>query len=215
MAENSIAHRQTFLFADLAGFTALTEAHGDSTAADLVIDFASRTQRLVDEAGASQIKTIGDGLMIRAPTPSVGVRLAARIAAEVGGRHGFPAVRMGVHTGTAVERDGDWFGAGVNVASRIAALATASEVLVSEETAASASTETFELLGAVELRNVALPVTIYRLGKLSSALSVDPVCRMLLAQERAVDKGSCDDGVRYFCSTACAEVFASNPGRFC
>ena len=45
--------------------------------------------------------------------------------------HGAPAVRVGLHHGSAVERDGDHFGAAVNIAARISAVATGGEVLLS------------------------------------------------------------------------------------
>ena len=47
---------------------------------------------------------------------------------------GFPPVRVGMHTGPAVSRDGDWYGATVNVAARLCAAAGGGEVLVSEST---------------------------------------------------------------------------------
>jgi adenylate cyclase len=50
----------TFLFADLAGFTALTEAMGDEEAADLVGAFCSAASDLLPQYEAKQIKAIGD-----------------------------------------------------------------------------------------------------------------------------------------------------------
>ena len=44
-------------------------------------------------------------------------------------------VRIGLHTGTAIERDGDWFGSNVAMAARVAAMADGGEVLVTEEIA--------------------------------------------------------------------------------
>ena len=65
----------TFLFADLAGFTALTEAHGDEQAADLAHEFESAAARLLPRHGAEQIKTIGDALMPRVDRPADAVKL--------------------------------------------------------------------------------------------------------------------------------------------
>lgn len=50
---------QTFLFADLSGFTALTEAHGDEQAADLVGGFCVAVRRLLAAHQAQEVKTIG------------------------------------------------------------------------------------------------------------------------------------------------------------
>jgi class 3 adenylate cyclase len=51
----------TFLFADIAGFTALTEAHGDAEAATLVGDFCDAVKADLP-VGAAHVKTIGDAL---------------------------------------------------------------------------------------------------------------------------------------------------------
>ena len=57
----------TFLFADLAGFTALTEAHGDEEAADLVGDFCEQVGEMLGDYDAEKIKALGDALMLRVP----------------------------------------------------------------------------------------------------------------------------------------------------
>lgn len=55
----------TFLFADIAGFTALTEAHGDEDAADLALEFCQRVRDRLAPSDGEVVKTIGDALMIR------------------------------------------------------------------------------------------------------------------------------------------------------
>ena len=81
------------------------------------------------------VKRLGDGLMLRCADPEQAVRLALRIVAEQGDR---APVRVGMHTGPAVERGGDWYGTTVNVAARLCAAAGAGEVLVSDVTRRSA-----------------------------------------------------------------------------
>ena len=68
-APTADAEGATFLFADLAGFTALTEAHGDEQAADLVARFCEAVSEELPSFGADHIKTIGDALMLRVPDP--------------------------------------------------------------------------------------------------------------------------------------------------
>jgi adenylate cyclase len=97
----------TFLFADLAGFTALTEAMGDQDAADLAAEFSAAVAGFLAEYRAERIKEIGDALMIRGEDATDAIRLGLRIVHDVGGQHFFPTVRVGVHTGPAVEREGD------------------------------------------------------------------------------------------------------------
>jgi len=109
----------TFLFADLAGFTALTEAHGDEEAADLAAEFFDCVRDLLPEYGGEEVKTIGDAVMLRCERPDAAVELGLRIVDEVRKRDHFPVVRVGMHTGPATERSNDWFGAAVNVAARV------------------------------------------------------------------------------------------------
>jgi adenylate cyclase len=211
---------QTFLFADLSGFTALTEAHGDEDAADLVADFLRAVRALLDDVAAELVKTIGDEVMIRCEDASDAVRLGLRIVEEVGGQHGFPVVRVGMHTGPATERDGDWFGATVNLAARISAIAGGDEVIVSDATRLAAGAVcaiTLRERGRQTLKNVAQPVLLFqaeREGRSVAGLPIDPVCRMAVDPSDAA--GSLrHDGVRYyFCSLACAQKFAERPDLY-
>ena len=125
----------TFLFTDLVGFTALTAERGDDHGADVAIAFYDRVRPLLDEHGAEEVKTLGDGMMLRAPNPRAGIELGVAIISETERIPGFPPVRVGVHHGTAVERNGDWYGNTVNVASRLCSAASGGEVLVSDEAA--------------------------------------------------------------------------------
>ena len=113
MTLSSVLAAQTFLFADLSGFTALSEAHGDDRAADLVGGFCADVRRLLAEYEAHEVKAIGDALMLR--TVAAAIRLGLCIVHDIGVQHGFPLVRVGMHTGPAVEREGDWFGVTVNL----------------------------------------------------------------------------------------------------
>src|SRR5687767_14215836 len=158
---------QTFLFADLAGFTAMTEVHGDEVAADAVSDFGRGVAELLPEFGAEQIKSIGDAVMVRVPEASPAVELAVRLIGEVGTRHGSMAVRVGAHTGPAVQRDGDWFGAAVNLAARVAGAAQRGELLMTEvtRTAAGVALSPYEVEKRPDqtFKNIAEPVTLYAL----------------------------------------------------
>ena len=69
----------TFLFADIAGFTALTEAHGDEQAADLVGEFTRAVARELPGVDGTHVKTIGDALMLRIPRPENAISLGLRI----------------------------------------------------------------------------------------------------------------------------------------
>ncbi len=213
--------QQTFLFADLPGFTALTEAHGDDQAADLVDTFCAAVRGLLPEHHAHEVKAIGDALMIRADDAASAIRLAPTIVCDIGEQHGFPLVRVGMHSGPAVERGGDWFGATVNLAARVSAAAAGGEALLTAATRAPAGEiEAVELRerGRRRFRNVGEPVEIYaavRLGaRDSSGLPIDPVCRMAVDAWHGAGRLT-HGGVEYcFCSLKCAGAFAQQPGRY-
>lgn len=157
----------TFLFADLAGYTALTEARGDEAAAKLAREFRRTMCALSRAHGAVQVKSMGDGVMIWAPEPGAAVALAARTVEEVGTRADLLPVRVGVHTGPAVMRGCDWYGSAVNVAARLAAQAEPNEALVSAATRAAAGTRLTDTLQdrcEVSLRGVGRPVSAWRLA---------------------------------------------------
>jgi adenylate cyclase len=123
----------TFLFADLVGFTRFTAQHGDDRAADLAVSFHGHVCRLAGELDCEVVKTIGDAVMVRSENSDAAVELARRILALVD-EHDFPPLRVGLDTGPAIERNGDWFGSTVNVASRVASAASAGELLMTERT---------------------------------------------------------------------------------
>jgi adenylate cyclase len=213
---------QTFLFADLAGFTAMTEVHGDEVAADAVSDFCRGVRRLLPEFEAEEIKSIGDAVMVRVPEASPAVELAVRLIGEVGTRHGSLAVRVGAHTGPAVHREGDWFGAAVNLAARVAGAAERGELLMTEatRTAAAGALTAYQVEKRPDqtFKNIAQPVTLYALTLASQPrvanLPSDPVCRMAVDPSESEEQRTRNGVDIYFCSTECAAVFDRHPERY-
>jgi adenylate cyclase len=178
---------ESFLFADLAGYTALTEAHGDEHAADAAADFCASVRTLLEEHGAEEVKAIGDAMLLRVDDPDQAVRLAARIVTGYGARRRTLGIRVGVHTGTAVRRGGDWFGSAVNLASRVADLAGSGEVLLTDATRQALGALAVRELGPRKFKNVAEPLRVYSLALEHDAarLPVDPVCHMAVDPPRA------------------------------
>lgn len=210
--------QHTFLFADLAGYSALTEAHGDEVAAEIAEGFTTRVRGLLADHGAEQIKTIGDEVMARVDDPEQAVILGLRIVEELAA-HAAPPVRAGTHTGGAVEREGDWYGACVNLAARVADAATAGEVLLTQSTRdslPSAARAQVRPRGERWFKNVPDRVPIYAAHSADAGreFSIDPVCRM------AVDPSEAAAAARYrgsdycFCSSNCERAFVAGPKRY-
>ena len=209
----------TFLFADLAGYTALTEAHGDEAAADAAAGFCDRARALLPGHGAHEVKAIGDALMIHVPEALGAARLAEELVCGYGRSHRELGVGVGMHTGTAVRRGGDWFGSAVNIAARVADLACAGEVLLTAATVAALGPSVgMRSRGTHALKNVTEPVELFELALGDSrsprALPVDPVCRMAIDPERAVERRAHDGAEYLFCSQRCAGLFAGAPDRY-
>jgi len=207
-----VSDTHTFVFADLAGYTALTEAHGDEEAADAAADFCDAVRSLLGEHGAEEVKTIGDAMLIRVPDAPQAAGLAERIVCEHGTRHRALAVRVGMHTGTAVPRGGDWFGAAVNLASRVADVAGPGEVVCTEATREAVGPAVpVRERGPTAFKNVSAPVLLYELvltGRAGPALPVDPVCHMAVDPAHAAEQRTRDGVTYYFCSERCAAMWS-------
>ena len=170
----------TFLFADLVGFTALSIDRGDEEAAEVATRFQRTVRELAGRHGAVVVKSLGDGAMVRGDDAGEAVRLGLELA---NGLDGLPPVRVGVNTGPAVERDGDYFGSTVNLAARLSQAARGGEVLLTEATrnAARRRGARLEERGARTFRNARHPVVVY------AATERPPVrTRMLEAKRRFV-----------------------------
>jgi adenylate cyclase len=136
-------------FADLAGYTQLTEREGDLHALDVVDRFLHEVNTTLPEH-ARVIKTIGDEVMIIGPDPGAltawAVALRERLADD-------PRPRIAVHYGYARYRDGDYYGREVNLAARVSAESGPGQVLVTRAVVEASGPELrFERLADVQLR---------------------------------------------------------------
>ena len=212
----------TFVVADLAGYSALTEAHGDHAAADAATAFCERVRTLAEAQGGEHVKTMGDGILLRFADAATAAEAAIEIITAFGARHEALNVRIGVNTGTAIYREGDWFGAAVNVASRVADIADAGQIIVTPRTRTAAvrtiPLDRFRSVGTHKLKNMADGIELFELVASAEAaavrLEVDPVCRMVVDPAHAHSRVT-TDGLEYtFCSEDCRRAFEESPERF-
>jgi len=140
-------------FADLAGYTRLTEEAGEVEALDVVERFVETVEvTLPDDARI--VKTIGDEVMVVGADPSALVDWAVGFQALNAGRR--PAPRIGIHAGHALYREGDYYGSAVNLAARVGARAAGGEVLVTDAVVEAAGPHlAFEPIGEVKLKGFA------------------------------------------------------------
>ena len=153
--------RVAIAFADLAGYTRFTEEEGDEEALSSVERFVEGVSNTLPD-DARVVKTIGDEVMI------VGHDVNAMVDWAVGFTGLFderPEPRIGIHYGTALYRDGDYYGREVNLASRVVARARGAEVLVSDAVVDAVSGSAhlaFEGIGQVKLKGFDQPRQLCR-----------------------------------------------------
>ena len=150
------------VFADLTGYTALTERSGDEVAADTALAFAQLVSEVATRHGGSIVKLLGDGVLLHFADPGDAVRASLEMA-ELAPTHGLPPTHIGVNAGPMLYDQGDYFGSTINVASRIASEADAGRVYVGESVVDAVPHTGFQLreVGAFELKGVAEPLTLY------------------------------------------------------
>ncbi|MGH7566289.1 MAG: adenylate/guanylate cyclase domain-containing protein [Gemmatimonadota bacterium] len=171
-----LSHRLAAVwFADVVGYSRLmSENEGQAVAVVRLLQAVCR--EIVPAGGGRIIKFLGDGALAEFPSTDSAVRAAIAVRQTFAerseaGRHGARDLRIGVHVGDVVAtEDGDLYGDGINVASRLQAAAEPGQVLVSGEVWRQLKPRpefSFEALGARTLKGIDGPVEAY-------AASMDP-----------------------------------------
>jgi class 3 adenylate cyclase len=147
----------TFLFTDIEGSTRRWEADADAMRAALIAHDAMLRKAIESNDGFLFSHT-GDGVAaaFASPRSAVDAALAAQRALEL-------PVRMGIATGEAEPREGDYFGAVLNRAARVMAAGHGGQVLVADSTATLLSGVVLVSLGSRRLRDLANPITVFQL----------------------------------------------------
>lgn len=154
----------TIAFADLVGFTRLGEAVPPE-------DLEKLAHRLTDlarevaEPPVRYVKSIGDEVMLVSSDPAAMLDAMLDLLDATESDEDFPRLRVGLATGMAVSRAGDWFGSSVNLASRVTGAARPGAVLVSESTHDAIGEDgdiVWSFAGAKRLKNIRDDVKLFR-----------------------------------------------------
>lgn len=154
----------TAAFADLVGFTRLGEVVPPENLEQLCQRLEDLT-RDVTVAPVRFIKTIGDEVMLVSPEPVPILDVVLKLLDATEGDETMPQLRVGVATGMAVSRAGDWFGSPVNLAARVTGAARPGSVLVSEATREAIGDDegfTWSFAGAHHLKGIRADVNLFR-----------------------------------------------------
>ncbi|MBI3784130.1 MAG: adenylate/guanylate cyclase domain-containing protein [Deltaproteobacteria bacterium] len=149
-------------FADLVGFTAISQQLSERDLAALVDRFEALAYEHIPEQGGRVVKMIGDEVMFSIAGAQVGADLALALLEAFKRDPTLPEVRVGLAIGPTLSWEGDLFGPTVNLSSRLVNLARPGTVLISEELG-----QEIEPLAAFELRHLR-PLALKGIGRVRS-----------------------------------------------
>lgn len=158
-----------FMFADLRGYSAFTERHGDEAARELLGRYRAVVREVIGQAGGAEIRTEGDSFYVvftsvaQAVLAGLAILAAAQAATNRLGTHPI-RIGIGVHAGETVDSTDGIVSSAVNTAARICSVARAGELLVSDTVRSLTRTHldvAFSNRGRRRLKGITEPVLVY------------------------------------------------------
>jgi len=159
------------MFTDMVGYSALAQ-RDDKLALELLEEHRQLLREIFPHFHGAEIKTIGDAFLVEFGSALEAAQCAIEIQRTLAKRnHDVGAdrrieLKIGIHIGDVVHREGDVYGDGVNIASRIEQLAGAGGICVSmdvERQIRNALEARFEKFGSADLKNISLPMDLFRI----------------------------------------------------
>src|SRR3954466_4442171 len=159
------------MFTDMVGYSALAQ-RDDKVALELLEEHRRLLREIFPRFHGTEIKTIGDAFLVEFGSALEAAQCAIEIQRTLAKRNLGVAhdrrieLKIGIHIGDVMHRDGDVYGDGVNIASRIEQLAGAGGICVStdvERQIRNALEARFQKFGAAELKNIKLPMELFRI----------------------------------------------------
>ena len=159
------------MFTDMVGYSALAQ-RDDQLAVELLEEHRRLLREIFPRFNGTEIKTIGDAFLVEFSSALEAAQCAIEIQRTLAKRnHDVTSdrrieLKIGIHIGDVIHRDGDVYGDGVNIASRIEQLAGAGGICVStdvERQIRNALEARFEKFGSADLKNIKLPMELFRI----------------------------------------------------
>jgi adenylate cyclase len=159
------------MFTDMVGYTALSQRN-EALALELLEEHRRILRSIFPRFNGTEIKTIGDAFLVEFHSALEAAQCALEIQRTLAKRNHDVSpeqrieLRIGIHVGDVVHREGDVYGDGVNIASRIQPVAGIGGICISvdvERQIHNALEARFEKLAPVELKNVEVPMDLFRI----------------------------------------------------
>jgi adenylate cyclase len=174
MTNGGTEHRKlaAIMFTDMVGYSALAQKD-EALALELLEEHRYLLRSIFPKHQGREIKTLGDGFLVECASALAAVRCAIDIQETLAQRNAVsPAekqiqLRIGIHVGDVVQREGDVFGDGVNIAARIEPLAEPGGICITEDVARQIRNKIEHPVvqfGQAELKNIQLPVLVFKLA---------------------------------------------------
>jgi class 3 adenylate cyclase len=159
---NGTRRLAAILFADIIGYTKLMN-ESESKGLDTLDKYKKIISDLVPAFGGEVIKNYGDGCLMLFDIPSDAIKCAIKMQQEFKKAREVP-VRIGAHLGEVIHNKDDYYGDGINIASRLESIAEANSILMSRairDQVKNKDSVNTELIGSFDLKNVGEPVEVF------------------------------------------------------
>lgn len=193
------------LIADLSGYSALTDAHGASTAANTIDKYLNIVHASLT-GNVTLHERIGDEVMIVSDSADDIIDTAIRLVDKASKENYFLQIHGGLHYGKILKHNNHYFGSPVNHTSRIANQANKGTFWVSSafvKALVNPGKYLFSSKGKFQFKNLNEKIEVHEII-LNKQLSyyIDPVCRMLIHNKENAIRHPQDSNM-FFCSADC------------
>jgi adenylate cyclase len=170
------------MFTDMVGYSAMSQKN-EELALELLEVHRVLLRGIFGDYKGNEIKTIGDAFLVEFASALDAVNCSIKIQQKIQDyntestkdRNIF--LRIGIHVGDVVHKDGDIYGDGVNISSRIEPLAQPGGICISEDVARQVQNKVkvpMEKMDKQELKNIDLPIEIYQIQLYESPVVIQP-----------------------------------------
>ena len=209
------------MFTDMVGYTALTHQN-EALAMELLEEQRKIIRKFLAENMGREVDNVGDGFLIEFASALDAVKCAVGIQStlkEMNAKRPEEKriwIRVGIHLGDVIHTGVQVAGDAVNIASRIEPLAPPGGICVTAQVQASVINKfegTFESMGVPELKNVSMPIEVYRVSGLGQAVSKAAPAKGSLPKDRVailpLANISSDPSDEYFADGMTEELISS------
>jgi class 3 adenylate cyclase/YHS domain-containing protein len=203
----------SMLIADLSGYTALTETHGSTSAANLIEKYEQIVQNcLVGNCNLCERR--GDEVMIVSDSADMLLTTALQILQKTAMEPNFLQVHGGLHFGKILNRNGHYYGSTLNITARIAAKALPGTFWCSDiyiRQLKEINLNSLHSMGKHQFKNVSGETELHELRiEENASFWIDPICRMLILNKSNSIPHPASPSI-FFCSVDCLNIYMSHP----